>query len=205
MSKDTPMVVAILDPSTSKIVGIIGANDTDSYSENCVRVTDPASVSTISAHFAKEPNPYNYQNDLFYSNGQVSSKPNIELIKYIKINELYNACTMACSGGFTSSALGAPHEYPSKEIDQHNIHAAVLASLAQPSGWSTHIWCAAGDAWNMVPHTTIQVQQILKDMVTYIDTNRTALKQLIDQINTISNDPSSENAKQIRLVQWNKI
>jgi hypothetical protein len=205
MRKSKPMIVVVLDLPTRKIVGITAVNETGSYPENHVEITDDLMANTIAAHFAKEPSPYNYQNDLYLINDSLQVKPNMGIVKHIKINELYTACTLSCTGGFTSCALGVEHSYPSKEIDQHNLHAAALTSTFQIDSWSTLVWCSEKSAWNMRSHSKRQVQQLLGDMVAFIDSNRAALKQLIDKINTVSDEPTSENARQVRLIQWNKI
>jgi hypothetical protein len=97
------------------------------------------------------------------------------------------------------------YEYPSKELDQRNIHAQALASaLAQSEEWSTMVWCSNKGVWNMVPHSTLQIQKLLTDMVAFIDERRIALKQKVDQINTIPDSPSFNTVIEVRSVLWDK-
>lgn len=49
------------------------------------------------------------------------------------------ACGAAIVLGFTSSALGAAHAYPSKVVDQQNLNASVTASMlpGNAANWTT--------------------------------------------------------------------
>jgi hypothetical protein len=78
---------------------------------------------------------------------------------------LRTACDAAITGGYTSSALGSAHSYPSTPTDQANMAASVLASLLPdlPAGWTTPFWCEAGDVWAFTPHTAAQIQQAGRD------------------------------------------
>ncbi|WP_322076416.1 DUF4376 domain-containing protein [Burkholderia cepacia] len=76
------------------------------------------------------------------------------------------ACQAQIVAGFTSSALGAPHTYPSQLTDQQNLSASVLASVMPnlPSDWTTPFWCAdATENWAYVAHTAAQIQQVGQD------------------------------------------
>jgi hypothetical protein len=73
------------------------------------------------------------------------------------------ACQNAIYAGFTSSALGAAHTYPAKDLDQQNLTASVLSSLMPglSSNWTTPFWCAdANGNWAYVQHTAAQIQQV---------------------------------------------
>jgi hypothetical protein len=75
-----------------------------------------------------------------------------------KIEELNAACRAAIIGGFTSSALGAPHRYDSEEVDQLNLIGAVA------TGGDLVYRCT--DAlgvkdWRL--HTAAQLHQVLAD------------------------------------------
>ncbi|WP_431207520.1 hypothetical protein [Burkholderia cepacia] len=76
------------------------------------------------------------------------------------------ACQAQIVAGFTSSALGAPHTYPSQLTDQQNLSASVLASVMPnlSSDWSTPFWCAdAAGEWAYALHTATQIQQVGQD------------------------------------------
>lgn len=92
--------------------------------------------------------------------------PPLATVQAAKIAELTNACGAEILGGFTSSALGAPHTYPSTLVDQTNLMASVTASLYPnlPADWTTPFWCAdAGGVWAKRPHTAAQIQQVGRD------------------------------------------
>ena len=84
-----------------------------------------------------------------------------------QIATLSAACAAQIVGGFTSSALGAPHTYPSKiPTDQINLMGSVTDSLLPglPTGWTTPFWCAdASGNWSFAPHTAAQIQQAGQD------------------------------------------
>lgn len=81
------------------------------------------------------------------------------------------ACQAAIYAGFSSSALGATHMYPAKDLDQQNLTASVLASLmpALASNWTTPFWCEDSNSnWAYVEHTATQIQQVGQDGKTAI-------------------------------------
>lgn len=88
--------------------------------------------------------------------------PPLETVKAARIAALSVACRNQILAGFTSSALGEPHAYPSGETDQRNMIASVTASLLPglPEEWTTPFWCAdsAGE-WSMRAHSAGQIQQ----------------------------------------------
>lgn len=68
------------------------------------------------------------------------------------------------TGGFTSSALGTPREYPSSQTDQTNlVHAAQVGGK---------LWSALNDVWEFLPHTADQAKQVLTDFVIMKDIAR---------------------------------
>lgn len=76
------------------------------------------------------------------------------------------ACSAQIMAGFQSSALGLPHTYPAKPLDQQNLTASVLASLMPGllAGWTTPFWCAdAAGVWAYTPHSAVQIQQVGQD------------------------------------------
>jgi hypothetical protein len=84
----------------------------------------------------------------------------------MQANTLSSACAAAIVAGFTSSALGSPHTYPSQEKDQLNLTASYASSLAPnlPAGWITPFWCAdATGNWAWTSHTAAQIQQVGTD------------------------------------------
>lgn len=68
------------------------------------------------------------------------------------------ACAAAITSGFSSSALGAAHAYPSAETDQRNLFSAAASTVA------SSLWCKdASGAWSFVTHTQAQAQAVLAD------------------------------------------
>lgn len=83
-----------------------------------------------------------------------------------QIAVITQACAAAITGGFTSSALGAAHTYPSGLTDQANLAANVVSSLLPglPSTWTTpQLCCDANGVWAYVAHTAAQIQQVGSD------------------------------------------
>ena len=95
------------------------------------------------------------------------------------------ACAAAITGGYTSSALGAAHTYPSGPTDQANMAARVRASLLPnlPAGWVTPFWCAdSSGAWSFAPHSAAQIQQADVDGNVWIIDCQSRLQTLLAQV-----------------------
>lgn len=108
-------------------------------------------------------------------------------LKTQKINELTSLCGQSIVSGFTSSALGSDYHYPSKQTDQQNLTASVLASMlpSVTSSWSTPFWCEDSNGnWAFVDHTAAQIQTVGEDAKTAILTCQSKLEQLKAQVNS---------------------
>lgn len=95
------------------------------------------------------------------------------------------SCASAIVSGFTSSALGAVHTYPSQPHDQTNLIGAVTGSQSPglPSTWTCNFWCAdSSGVWALRPHTAVQIQQVLADGVAAREALSTKLAGLVAQI-----------------------
>lgn len=102
-----------------------------------------------------------------------------------KVASLTAACAAEIVGGYTSSALGAPHTYPSKPTDQTNMLGSVLASLlpSLPSDWTTPFWCAdAAGVWSFAIHTATQIQTAGADGKAAVASAQTKLATLSVQV-----------------------
>jgi hypothetical protein len=98
-----------------------------------------------------------------------------------KIAELTQSCEADIVGGYSSSALGASHTYPSTMTDQINMMGSVTASLLPDlgSGWSTPFWCAdSSDEWSFQPHSVVQIRQAGSDGKAHIVNCQGKLQQL---------------------------
>lgn len=84
--------------------------------------------------------------------------PSLESVKSAKAAEINAACAAAIVGGFTSSALGAPHTYDSALEDQLNLIGAVSLGVDLPYRCTD----AAGiKAFRL--HTSAQLKQVAVD------------------------------------------
>ncbi len=102
-----------------------------------------------------------------------------------QIAALSAACAAAIVAGFTSSALGSAHTYPSQPTDQTNLIGAVTASQSPglPSTWACNFWCAdSSGAWAFRSHTAAQIQQVLADGLAAREALSTKLAGLVAQV-----------------------
>lgn len=109
-----------------------------------------------------------------------------------QISIITQACAAAITSGFTSSALGSAHTYPSGLTDQANLTANVLSSLLPglPSTWTTPQLCQdASGVWAYVAHTAAQIQQVGSDgkaaILGYL-TKKASLQAEIEAATTVS-------------------
>ncbi|MGC0155787.1 hypothetical protein ACPRNU_25280 [Chromobacterium vaccinii] len=102
-----------------------------------------------------------------------AAAPTLGQVQAAQVAQLQAGCQAAITSGFTSSALGAPHQYPSQPTDQANLASDVAAAPTAPAGWTSGIWCAANGAWSLQQHTAAQLAQVNADWVAA----RSALQQ----------------------------
>ena len=115
---------------------------------------------------------------------------------------LTNAAASAITNGFTSSALGAAHTYPSGETDQLNLTASVVASMlpGTPTTFTTLFYCATPAVaavaatstspavaavpavWAFTPHTAAQIQQVGTDAKAWIQAQQATHATLAAQV-----------------------
>ncbi|MCO5413700.1 hypothetical protein [Ralstonia mojiangensis] len=105
-------------------------------------------------------------------------------------------CASALTTGFTSSALGTPHTYPSQDDDQRNLQSAVSASAVAPSNWTTRIWCANNDAWSFTAHTAAQIQQVNADWLAHRVAAQQKYADLIARIN------AANSIEEVQAIDW---
>lgn len=95
----------------------------------------------------------------------------------MKIAVLASACTSAITSGFSSSALGSAHNYPSMITDQTN--QGTVAS--NPTGGL--LWCETGSSWAFIQHTQAQAQTVVGNFATYLNSCQSRLVSLTGQVN----------------------
>lgn len=109
-----------------------------------------------------------------------------------QIKLVTQACAAAIISGFTSSALGAAHTYPSQPTDQTNLIGAVASGLA-----TINFWCAdATMIWNFASHTAAQMKQVLADGGTQRMAYSSKLAGLVAQIQ------AAATVAAVRAVVW---
>ena len=92
----------------------------------------------------------------------------LDMCKAEKIEELSNACELAITAGFQSSALGDAHIYDSEAVDQINLIGAVAATEptpASPDGYNIYYACrnVSDGTKEYHEHTHAQLRQVLAD------------------------------------------
>lgn len=125
--------------------------------------------------------------------------PSLDDIKAGQLAVLQAACDAEIAAGYTSSALGAAHLYPTKDADQLNMSASVVASLLPgiAAGWTTPFWCADGSgAWAMRDHTAAQIQQAGTDGKAMIQTAQVKLADLSVQV------LAATDAAAVQAINW---
>ena len=108
----------------------------------------------------------------------------LDVARAARTRELYAACERRITGGFSSSALGTPHAYPSTMVDQINLMGSVSASLLpdRPADWTTPFWCASDGAWAFRPHDAAQIQAAGADCKAHVAACQTLLAALNLQV-----------------------
>ena len=119
-----------------------------------------------------------------------------------QIAGLRASCAAAIVGGFTSSALGAAHTYPSGDTDQTNLIGATIAAGLAPAGWTVNFWCAdSTGTWTFAPHTAAQIQQVFGDGVIVRVAMSAKLATLSAQVMAVT-DTTTKGIAAVQAVVW---
>lgn len=119
--------------------------------------------------------------DVLAPYGLIVASNALEAARQRRVAELSTACERAIIGGFTSSALGQLHTYPSNLKDQLNLMGSVTDSIVPglPENWQTPFWVRdASDSWSWKMHTAAQIQQAGRDGKKHVVQAQTALANL---------------------------
>ncbi|TAY75330.1 DUF4376 domain-containing protein [Rhizobium ruizarguesonis] len=129
----------------------------------------------------------------------VNAADQLAALKASRIAVLTATCAEAIVSGYSSSALGSEHQYPSKQTDQINMMGSVTDSLlpGQTVDWSTPFWCAdESGAWAFRPHTASQIQGAGADGKAHILECQTKLGQLSVQV------MAAASAEAVEAIVW---
>lgn len=105
----------------------------------------------------------------------------VDLIPHY-ISTMTEACRIVLLAGFSSDALGSLHTYPSAEIDQRNLTAAMAGTIAAADGWMTVLWCRSDGAWLLADHTAAQVKIVMDSWLAYRTAQQRKLAALLAEI-----------------------
>lgn len=117
--------------------------------------------------------------------------PSISKVKTSKSLEIKAKCQEVIFEGFTSSALGTPHNYPCDDKDQANLAASVLSSLypGNPTDWTTMFLCQDEDGvWQFRNHNISQIQKVgidAKDFIMSVRLKNEGLQNMISSALTV--------------------
>ncbi|WP_124492665.1 DUF4376 domain-containing protein [Burkholderia contaminans] len=120
----------------------------------------------------------NWQSYVLNEN-QIVAAPDATLVavaRVVQIAKLKSACASAIVSGFSSTALGTSHSYPSALTDQANQQ-----TVAQAEGGGL-LWCEAGGTWAFSNHTQAQAQQVVSDFAKWLNACQSKLSTLSNNI-----------------------
>ena len=107
--------------------------------------------------------------------------PTLDVVKAAHVETLRATCEATITGGFSSSALGDAHIYPSDIKAQINLMGSVTDSIMPdlPANWITPFWvCDAAGVWAWKMHNAGQIQQAGRDGKAHVVRCQTLLAEL---------------------------
>lgn len=126
----------------------------------------------------------------------------LEAAKIKKIEYLNNRCSYTILQGFESVALGEPHTYPAKFVDQANLVASVLDSTLPgiSEDWVTPFWsCDSTGQWAFRNHSASQIQKVGKDGKLSILANMSKNELLISSVK------QSLSIEEVNQITWDEL
>lgn len=126
---------------------------------------------------------YTVANGILIAPAAPTSDEILASAKATQTSDLSGDCQTAIMAGFSSSALGSVHSYPSALTDQLNMQTALAASQGQATAWTSNLWCGTDGMWSFAPHTADQLLQVNADFVTARTAAQSKYAGLIAQVN----------------------
>ncbi|AGH32159.1 tail fiber protein [Vibrio phage 11895-B1] len=114
--------------------------------------------------------------------------------KETKKDQIRASCRGEITNLFVSDALGSNHNYDCREEDQANI--VTRAKASEIDSLPKKVWAHDGTEFSRTDHTTAQLQQLVVDMESHIETCQAKLEGLINQVNACT------TCDQVDAVKW---
>jgi len=125
-----------------------------------------------------------------------STEESLSRERSLSVSKVSSACRLAIVGGFHSSALGAPHLYPSALTDQANLNASAFAATLKPDRVAACWYADAQGTWAPRSHTAEQVKQLYLDWIAVREKHQARSQQLQERI------AKAKTAKAIQEIAW---
>lgn len=159
------MRIFVTIDASSRITGVYGEGVSLSIPAGALLISDADGATIRQAQCLGD---YTLVNSTLVLDAASQAARLLSVARDAQIAALAKACAATIVSGFTSSALGAAHTYPSQPNDQSNLIGAVTASQSPglAAGWTVNFWCSdTAGAWVFAAHTPAQIQQVLADGV----------------------------------------
>ena len=165
-----------VNAKTMQIVSIL-TDSSGADSSQYIEITDKASLDLIKSQMLA----INPLMRMYYDSKKktVSLKIDMVVLKDYKTKEISAACMNECEGGYPSAALGQAYMYPSKVLDQQNLYATQITSMATKA--DQLVLCAKldGTNWALRSHTPEQLAMVAADCTAFITTKRAHYNELL--------------------------
>lgn len=123
--------------------------------------------------------------------------PDLETIRAERVRALRFECFHAIIGGFTSSALAAPHRYDSDDTDQKNIDRAAIAAFVGGDAYAAQIPCADADGLKAVrAHNGKQAVALASDLHAHVEAARVRFSECKAAVS------AATTAQAVAAIQW---
>lgn len=179
---------------------------------NCITLTSPEDIMRVLSYFSFNPTITGIPEVSLYVDKNIDGvytiieKPNVTIKKQRKIESFSAACSAQCISGVTITVNGIERLYPTSMLDQQNLAASVTASYnpSNDNDWSVVIWCqnTTTGEWELSDHSTDQVRMVGEAVLRHVETQRRKLRDLVNQINQITSEPTQDNVDLVNSINW---